>query len=86
MDRSGPRIRANRKNQKALLALLRQIRIDAGLRQTDLAVALKMPQSVVSKFESGERRLDILELRQVCEVVGLSLNDFVTKLERELKR
>src|SRR5579863_5471128 len=85
MDRSGPRIRANRKRQKTLLALLRQIRTDAGLRQADLAAALRMPQSVVSKYESGERRLDILELRQVCEVVGLSLNDFVAKLERELK-
>src|SRR5579863_4281247 len=79
MDRSGPRIRANRKNQKALLSLLREIRMDAGLRQVDMAKALGMPQSVVSKYESGERRLDILELRKVCEVVGLTLNDFVEK-------
>ncbi len=60
MDRSGPRIRANRKEQKALLCLLRDIRTEAGLRQQDIAEALRMPQSVVSKYESGERRLDIL--------------------------
>ena len=84
MERSGPRIRANRKQQKALLDLLRQIRVDAGLRQVDLAKVLKLPQSVVSKYESGERRLDILELRQVCEAVGLTLKEFVAKLERTL--
>jgi transcriptional regulator with XRE-family HTH domain len=86
MDRSGPRIRANRKRQKTLLALLRQIRTDAGLRQADLAAAIRMPQSVVSKYESGERRLDILELRQVCEAVGLTLNQFVERLEKVLEQ
>jgi transcriptional regulator with XRE-family HTH domain len=86
MDRSGPRIRANRKNQKALLSLLREIREEAGLRQVDMAKAIRMPQSVVSKYESGERRLDILELRQICDAVGLTLNDFVARLERALKR
>lgn len=85
MDRSGPRIRANRKNQKALLNLLRQIRVDAGLRQVDMARALRMPQSVVSKYESGERRLDLLELRQVCEVAGITLGDFVARFERVVK-
>lgn len=85
MDRSGPRIRANRKNQKALLSLLREIREEAGLRQVDMAKAIRMPQSVVSKYESGERRLDVLELRQICDAVGLTLNDFVARLERTLK-
>lgn len=85
MDRSGPRIRANRKNQKALLDLLREIRVEAGVRQVDMARALRMPQSVVSKYESGERRLDILELRQVCHVIGITLKDFVERLEAALK-
>jgi transcriptional regulator with XRE-family HTH domain len=86
MERRGPRIRANRRNQKALLSLLRDIRMDAGLRQVDLAKVLRMPQSVVSKYESGERRLDILELRQVCGAVGLTLQDFVARLEQILSR
>jgi len=68
----------------ALLALLRQIRLDAKLRQVDLAERLGQPQSFVSKYESGERRLDILELRSVCKVVGISLEDFVAKLEERL--
>lgn len=70
--------------QKQLQTLLRQIRLDAGLRQNDLAERLGQPQSFVSKYESGERRLDILELRQICEVVGISLEEFVQRLEHSL--
>jgi transcriptional regulator with XRE-family HTH domain len=68
-----------------LLALLRQVRLDAKLRQVDLAERLRQPQSFVSKYESGERRLDILELRSLCKVVGLSLEQFVAKLEERLR-
>jgi transcriptional regulator with XRE-family HTH domain len=67
-----------------LLALLRQIRLDAKLRQVDLAKQLGQPQSFVSKYESGERRLDILELRSLCKAVGTTLEQFVTKLEQRL--
>lgn len=69
---------------KAFLDLLRQVRIEAHLRQTDLAAALRQPQSFVSKYESGERRLDVLELRQICECVGIPLHDFIRRLEERL--
>ena len=64
-----------------LKSLLRQIRAEAGLRQVDLAERLKQPQSFVSKYESGERRLDLLELRQVCGALGISLVEFVRRFE-----
>ena len=54
------------------------------LTQADLAKKLKQPQSFVSKYESGERRLDILELRNICTVLEISLADFVKKLEDKL--
>jgi len=84
MDRSGPRIRANRKEQKALLSLLKAIRTEAGLRQVDMAEALGVPQSYVSKYESGERRLDMLELRAVCKAAGVTLASFGRRLEKLL--
>ena len=68
----------------ALLALLRQIRLDAKLRQVDLANRLGQPQSFVSKYESGERRLDILELRSLCKIAGITLEQFVVRLEQYL--
>jgi transcriptional regulator with XRE-family HTH domain len=71
--------------QKQLRKLLRQLRLGAGLRQADLAEVLAMPQSFVSKYESGERRLDVLELRQVCRALGVPLAEFVARLEALLK-
>lgn len=64
-----------------LQALLRQIRLDAGLTQVELADRLGQPQSFVSKYESGERRLDLIELRQICKEVGVSLEEFIRRLE-----
>ena len=49
-----------------------------------MAEALDVPQSFVSKIESGERRLDILELRDVCEVLGVSLSRFCKLLEEAI--
>lgn len=71
--------------QKQLRKLLRQLRLGAGLRQADLAKLLGKPQSFVSKFESGERRLDLLELRQVCKATGITLTEFVHRWEGLLK-
>lgn len=67
--------------QKKLQNLLRQIRCEADLRQVDLAERLGEPQSFVSKYETGERRLDILEVREVCETIGISLEEFARRLE-----
>ena len=71
--------------QARLQALLKSLRAKAGLRQVDLAERLGQPQSFVSKFESGERRLDILELRQVCRILGISLEQFAARLEDSIK-
>lgn len=57
--------------------LLRQSREAAGLTQEQLAQRLGQGQSFVSKFERGERRLDIVELNAVCHAIGISLADFV---------
>jgi len=64
--------------------LLRQVRLEAGLRQTDVAAKLGKPQSFVSNYESGERRLDLLELQVLCEALGVGLADFVRRFQREL--
>jgi len=70
---------------KRLLTLLRQIRTDAGLTQADLAKRIHKDQTFVSKYESGERRLDVLELREICAVVGVALPDFARRLEKILR-
>jgi transcriptional regulator with XRE-family HTH domain len=71
--------------QEQLQLLLRRVRGEAGLTQAGVAVRVSQPQSFVSKYESGERRLDVLELRAVCSAMGISLADFVRRLEQALQ-
>ena len=71
-------------NQQKLQSLLREVRLEAGFRQQDLADAFGEPQSFVSKIETGERRLDVLELRAVCRALSVSLSDFMARLEEQL--
>jgi transcriptional regulator with XRE-family HTH domain len=68
--------------QGRLCRLLREYRERAGLRQVDVAERVGEPQSFVSKYESGERRLDLIELRQVCVALGIGLVDFVSAFEQ----
>lgn len=70
--------------QEKLQFILREIRLDVGLRQADLAELLEQPQSFVSKYESGERILDFLELRQVCIALGLTMIEFVDRFEGDI--
>ena len=73
------------KEQKALIKTLRHIRKKAKLSQSELASKLGKPQSFVSKYESGERRLDFLEIRSICIEAKFSVKDFVELFERFLK-
>ena len=57
---------------------------DAGLTQVDLAKKLAITQSLLSKIERGDRRIDVIELRAFCTAVGVGLLEFVRRLEREL--
>jgi transcriptional regulator with XRE-family HTH domain len=68
--------------QEKLQKLLQTTRQKANLTQSELAKKLNRPQSFVSKYESGERRLDLVELRQICQALKISLVDFVKRFER----
>lgn len=68
-----------------LVSLLRDMRIEAGLTQVDLAARIEKDQAYVSRYESEQRRLDVLEVREICQVVGVTLEEFAKRLERVLK-
>jgi transcriptional regulator with XRE-family HTH domain len=68
-----------------LIGALRQIRLDAQLTQADLALRLKKPQSFVSKYENGERRLDIVELYEICLALNTSLSGFNVVFEELIR-
>lgn len=69
----------------SVLSLLRQYREANNLTQTQLAEKIGADQTFISKIETGERRIDILELRVICSALGISLLDFVKNLETKLK-
>lgn len=55
-------------NREVLCKRLRQARLEAGLRQEDLAKCLGVPISAVSILEAGNRKLDVLELLKVAKL------------------
>lgn len=71
---------------KILQDLLKGMRIATGLTQAELADLLNRPQSYVSKYESGERRLDITEVRNISICCGSSLTKFVNEFEDSLEK
>ena len=70
------------RKQAQLRKVLVQARHDAGLTQVALAKKLGRPQSFVSKFERGERRLDVLEFLEVARALGLDPAHTIADLER----
>ena len=41
--------------------------------------------NLISKYESGERRLDILEIRELCQVIGIDFVAFMRRIDKDLK-
>ena len=64
----------------SLRALLVESRKGAGMTQSKLAECLGKPQSFVSKYERGERRLDVVEFLHVAFCVGIDGADLVRRL------
>jgi transcriptional regulator with XRE-family HTH domain len=54
----------------------------AGLTQLEVAERLGKPQSYVSKVESGERRIDVVELIEIAEAVGFDAAAAVRRVGR----
>jgi transcriptional regulator with XRE-family HTH domain len=85
MEHIGGLSAKQRHERKVFLRLLRRIRVDAKLTQADLAKILGVTQARISKYEQGERRVDILELKNICTAVGFPLTEFSRQLEEGCK-
>jgi transcriptional regulator with XRE-family HTH domain len=62
-----------------LLETLRAAREDAGLTQSEVAKHFNSHASFVSKVEAGERRIDVVELADLCRLYGLRLAAFLKR-------
>ena len=59
---------------------------NGGVTQAQLAELLKVNQAFISKIETCERRLDIIELHHICQVLGISFVDFIQEVDRDILR
>jgi transcriptional regulator with XRE-family HTH domain len=71
-----------RDRQKRLRELLKSARLSAGLRQVDVADALFKTQSYIAKIESGERKLDFIEVLDICVAIGLDPCELTKELAK----
>jgi transcriptional regulator with XRE-family HTH domain len=69
-----------KRRYKRFQELLVEARKNAGLSQEAVAERIGQPQSVVSKIESGVRRLDVVEFMAVMEAIDSDPVDFIKKL------
>lgn len=66
--------------QVALRDALVSARQSANLTQQELAKRLKCHQSMIARIESGERRIDVVELVKICSALGISANQIFDKI------
>jgi len=73
-----------RPEYEVFLQYLKRLRIESGLTQAECSAALGRPQSFMSDVERGVRRLDIVQLRDLCLVLGTDLASFSSVYEQAL--
>jgi len=68
-----------RQKYELLRSELKNARLQAKMLQADLAKRLKKPQSYISKVESGERNLDVIEFLNYCSAIGINASHQIKK-------
>jgi len=68
---------------KMLLEWLAAKRLLHGKTQQQLSEALNRPQSFVSKYENGERRLDLIETIELCKALNADPHELINLLFKE---
>lgn len=70
---------------KLLLERLSSKRLLAGITQQQLSAKLNRPQSFVSKYENGERRLDFIEIIEICNALNSDPHELIDLIVEEKK-
>ncbi|TGV29946.1 XRE family transcriptional regulator [Mesorhizobium sp. M00.F.Ca.ET.186.01.1.1] len=68
------------------LECLKEMRRTKNLTQIELAELINRDQTYVSKYERAERRLDVIEIRTICNALGIHFIDFIRNVENELEK
>ena len=73
-----------RREHVIFLQVLKHMRVESGMTQAQCSAALGRPQSFMSDVERGVRRLDTVQLRDLCLVLGITLTNFTNAYEYAL--
>lgn len=71
---------------RVFIRTLRILRESNGITQDQLATKLNVSQAIISKIESCERRLDLIETRIICQALNTSFQEFIKSVEDELSK
>ena len=69
---------------QTLIELLRELRANASLTQEDVAARIGRHQPFVSGYESGQRRLDVVELATIAQALNTDIAIVVAEWLRRL--
>ncbi len=75
-----------KENTLSFLKLIFNARKNAGFTQNQLANKLKKNQSYISKYENGDRRLDVIEFMDVAHAININPVEIISDLERSWKK
>jgi transcriptional regulator with XRE-family HTH domain len=81
----GMRKTVHSKAHAAFCRVITAARQNAKMTQTELAAALRKPQSFVAKIETGERRVDVIEFLTIAAAIGQDAVKLLSQLKRELR-
>ncbi len=70
------------RQHEALISLLVAKREEAGLTQAELAKAFGQYQSFIARLESGQRRVDVVELIQLAKLLKFDICKLIRLVER----
>jgi transcriptional regulator with XRE-family HTH domain len=65
-----------------IIDLLKELRLKVGLSQAEVAEQLHRPQTYVSVIEIGRRGVDLLQVKELSEIYGWTLGQFVKEIEK----
>jgi len=65
------------KEHKAIIEKLKKARHNAGLDQVEVAKKLNKTQSYISKIESGQRKIEVIQLKKFAKIYKKNLNFFI---------
>ena len=70
---------------RVLIDCLKTYRLQSKMTQQELAGLLGCSQTYVSKYEQGQKRLDIIEMRKICNCLGVDLIELISEFEDRLR-